>query len=26
MALKIKQDHARFRDIVRGRIKRNLKK
>ncbi len=26
MALKIKQDHARFRDIVRGRIKQNLKK
>ncbi len=26
MALKIKQDQARFRDIVRGRIKRNLKK
>jgi uncharacterized sporulation protein YeaH/YhbH (DUF444 family) len=26
MPLKIKQDHARFRDIVRGRIKRNLKK
>ena len=26
MALKIKEDHARFRDIVRGRIKRNLKK
>jgi len=26
MSLKIKQDHARFRDIVRGRIKRNLKK
>jgi sporulation protein YhbH len=26
MALKIKQDHARFRDIVRGRIKKNLKK
>jgi uncharacterized protein len=26
MALKIKQDHSRFRDIVRGRIKRNLKK
>jgi sporulation protein YhbH len=26
MTLKIKQDHARFRDIVRGRIKRNLKK
>jgi uncharacterized sporulation protein YeaH/YhbH (DUF444 family) len=24
--LKIKQDHARFREIVRGRIKRNLKK
>jgi sporulation protein YhbH len=26
MSLKIKQDQARFRDIVRGRIKRNLKK
>jgi sporulation protein YhbH len=26
MSLKIKQDHARFRDIVRGRIKSNLKK
>src|SRR5687768_5352595 len=26
MALKIKQDHARFRQIVRGRIKQNLKK
>jgi sporulation protein YhbH len=26
MPLKIKQDHARFRDIVRGRIKANLKK
>jgi uncharacterized sporulation protein YeaH/YhbH (DUF444 family) len=26
MSLKIKQDHARFRDIVRGRIKQNLKK
>src|SRR5512138_58942 len=26
MSLKIKQDHARFRDIVRGPIKRNLKK
>ena len=26
MSLKIKQDHARFRDIVRGRIKKNLKK
>ncbi len=26
MALKIKQDQARFRDIVRGRIKQNLKK
>jgi sporulation protein YhbH len=26
MSLKIKQDHARFRDIVRGRIKNNLKK
>jgi uncharacterized sporulation protein YeaH/YhbH (DUF444 family) len=26
MALKIKKDHARFRDIVRGRIKRDLKK
>ena len=26
MALKIKQDQARFRDIVRGRIKHNLKK
>ena len=24
MALKIKQDHARFRDIVRGRIMKNL--
>lgn len=26
MGLKIKQDHARFRQIVRGRIKQNLKK
>src|SRR6266513_1390237 len=26
MTLKIKQDHARFREIVRGRIKQNLKK
>ncbi|BDG08128.1 DUF444 family protein [Anaeromyxobacter paludicola] len=26
MSLKIKQDHARFRDIVRGRIKNNLRK
>ena len=26
MALKIHKDHARFREIVRGRIKRNLKK
>jgi sporulation protein YhbH len=26
MSLKIKQDHARFRDIVRGRIKQNLRK
>lgn len=26
MALKIKQDHSRFRQIVRGRIKQNLKK
>jgi len=26
MPLRIKQDHARFRDIVRGRIKANLKK
>ncbi len=26
MPLKIKQDHARFRDIVRGRIRSNLKK
>jgi len=26
MSLKIKQDHARFRNIVRGRIKQNLKK
>jgi uncharacterized protein len=26
MSLKIKQDHARFRAIVRGRIKQNLKK
>jgi hypothetical protein len=26
MALKIDQDHARFRDIVRGRIRENLKK
>ncbi len=26
MALKIKQDHARFRDIVRGRIKNGLRK
>jgi sporulation protein YhbH len=26
MSLKIKQDHGRFRDIVRGRIKKNLKK
>jgi len=26
VSLKIKQDHARFRDIVRGRIKGNLKK
>src|SRR5512133_4371803 len=26
MSLKIKQDHARFRDIVRGRIRNNLKK
>jgi len=26
LALKIKQDQARFRDIVRGRIKHNLKK
>jgi uncharacterized sporulation protein YeaH/YhbH (DUF444 family) len=26
MSLRIKQDHARFREIVRGRIKANLKK
>ncbi len=26
MALKIDQDHARFRDIVRGRIRENLKR
>jgi sporulation protein YhbH len=26
MSLKIKQDHARFKEIVRGRIKQNLKK
>ena len=26
MALKIKSDHARFRQIVRGRIKQNLRK
>ena len=26
MALRIKQDHSRFRQIVRGRIKQNLKK
>jgi len=26
LALKIKQDHARFKNIVRGRIKQNLKK
>jgi uncharacterized protein len=26
VSLKIKQDHARFRDIVRGRIRANLKK
>ncbi len=26
MVLKIKQDHSRFREIVRGRIKHNLKK
>jgi len=26
MALKIKQDHSRFRQIVRGRIRQNLKK
>lgn len=26
MSLKIKQDHSRFRQIVRGRIKQNLKK
>ena len=26
MSLRIKQDHARFRQIVRGRIKQNLKK
>jgi len=26
MALRIKQDHRRFRQIVRGRIKENLKK
>src|SRR5688572_1591263 len=26
MALKIKQDHSRFRQIVRGKIKENLKK
>jgi len=26
VSLKIKQDHSRFRDIVRGRIKKNLKK
>ena len=26
MALKIKQDHSRFKKIVRGRIKENLKK
>ena len=26
MSLKIKQDHARFKNIVRGRIKQNLKK
>ena len=26
MALKIKQDHARFKNIVRGRIKQNLRK
>ena len=26
MALKIDQDHARFRDIVKGRIRENLKR
>ena len=26
MSLKIKQDHARFKAIVRGRIKQNLRK
>ena len=26
MALKIDQDHARFRDIVKGRIRQNLRK
>ena len=26
MALTIDQDHARFRDIVKGRIRQNLKK
>jgi hypothetical protein len=26
MALKIDEDHARFRDIIRGKIKQNLKK
>ena len=26
MSLKIKQDHARFREIVRGQIKKNLRK
>ncbi|MEM9691525.1 MAG: stress response protein, partial [Myxococcota bacterium] len=26
MALKIDQDHARFRHIVRGRIRKNLRK
>jgi len=24
--LKIKQDHSRFREIIRGRIKNNLRK
>src|SRR5256885_10032228 len=26
VALKIKQDHSRFREIIRGRIKANLRK
>src|SRR5437763_14007967 len=26
MPLKIKQDHSRFREIIRGRIKENLRK